>query len=53
MLVRFAILIGFLGLAAAGGHRNSPIVVAGRIELPEGEANDPALSGVIDINRLG
>jgi hypothetical protein len=40
-------------LAAAGGHWNSPIVVGGRIALPEGDANDHALSGVIDIYRLG
>jgi hypothetical protein len=40
-------------LAAAGGHWNSPIVVGGRIALPEGDANDHASSGVIDIYRLG
>jgi PQQ-like domain len=40
-------------LAAAGGHWNSPIVAGGRIALPEGDANQHALSGVLDIYRLG
>ncbi len=39
-------------LAAGGGHWNSPIVVDGRVALPEGNANDHALSGVLDIWRL-
>lgn len=34
------------------GHWNSPIVVDGRIALPEGNANDHATSGVFDIWRL-
>ena len=40
-------------LAAGGGHWNSPIVADGRIALPEGDANDHASSGVLDIYRLG
>ncbi|HMI28755.1 MAG TPA: PQQ-binding-like beta-propeller repeat protein, partial [Gaiellaceae bacterium] len=40
-------------LAAAGGHWNSAIVVEDRIALPEGDANQHALSGVLDIYRLG
>jgi hypothetical protein len=40
-------------LAAAGGHWNSPIAVDGRIALPEGDANQHAANGVLDIYRLG
>ena len=40
-------------LAAGGGHWNSPIVVDGRIALPEGDANRHASSGVLDIYRAG
>jgi hypothetical protein len=40
-------------LPAAGGHWNSAIVADGRIALPEGDANQHALSGVLDIYRLG
>ena len=40
-------------LASGGGHWNSPIVVDGRVALPEGSANDHATSGVLDIWRLG
>jgi len=40
-------------LAAASGHWNSAIVADGRIALPEGDANQHALSGVLDIYRLG
>jgi hypothetical protein len=36
-------------LSCAGGHWNSPIVVDGRIALPEGNANDHATTGVFDI----
>ena len=36
-------------LPAGSGHWNSPIVVAGRIVLPEGDANDHAQSGVLDV----
>jgi PQQ-like domain len=39
-------------LPAGSGHWNSPIVVAGRIALPEGNANDHATSGVLNIYRL-
>ena len=39
-------------LDAGGGHWNSPIVVDGRVALPEGNANDHAMSGVLDIWRL-
>ena len=40
-------------LACGGGHWNSPIVVDGRVVLPEGNANDHATSGVLDIWHLG
>ena len=40
-------------LTAAGGHWNSAVVAEGRIALPEGDANQHALSGVLDIYRLG
>jgi outer membrane protein assembly factor BamB len=36
-------------LPAGGGHWNSPIVVDGHVVLPEGNANDHATSGVLDI----
>ena len=36
-------------LPCGGGHWNSPIVVDGRIALPEGNANDHATAGVFDI----
>lgn len=36
-------------LASGSGHWNSPIVVDGRIALPEGNANDHATSGVFNI----
>ena len=39
-------------LVAGAGHWNSPIVVAGRIALPEGNANDHRTSGLLDIWRL-
>jgi hypothetical protein len=39
-------------LDAGHGHWNSPIVVDGRVALPEGDANDHAQSGVLDIWRL-
>lgn len=39
-------------LPAGPGHWNSPIVVAGRIILPEGNANDHATHGVLDIWSL-
>jgi hypothetical protein len=38
-------------LPAGPGHWNSPIVVDGRVALPEGSANDHAQSGVLDIWR--
>ena len=40
-------------LPAGGGHWNSPIVVDGRVALPEGNANDHRESGVLDIYRMG
>jgi putative pyrroloquinoline-quinone binding quinoprotein len=40
-------------LDCGGGHWNSPIVVDGRVALPEGSANDHATTGVLDIWRLG
>jgi outer membrane protein assembly factor BamB len=39
-------------LPAGSGHWNSPIVVAGRIALPEGNANDHLTTGVLNIYRL-
>jgi hypothetical protein len=39
-------------LSAGPGHWNSPIVTDGRVVLPEGNANDHATSGVLDIYRL-
>jgi outer membrane protein assembly factor BamB len=39
-------------LEAGPGHWNSPIVVDGRVALPEGNANDHQTSGVLDIWRL-
>jgi outer membrane protein assembly factor BamB len=38
-------------LDCGGGHWNSPIVVDGRIALPEGNANDHRTSGVLNIWR--
>ena len=38
-------------LSSGGGHWNSPIVTDGRVALPEGDANDHATSGVLDIWR--
>ncbi len=39
-------------LESGGGHWNSPIVVDGKIALPEGNANKHASSGVLDIWSL-
>ncbi|MGH7669634.1 MAG: PQQ-binding-like beta-propeller repeat protein, partial [Gemmatimonadaceae bacterium] len=39
-------------LSCGGGHWNSPIVVDGRIALPEGNANSHQTSGVLDIWRV-
>jgi hypothetical protein len=39
-------------LPSGGGHWNSPIVVDGRVALPEGNSNDHAQGGVLDIWRL-
>ncbi len=39
-------------LSAGGGHWNSPIATDGRVALPEGNANDHATSGVLDIWRV-
>src|SRR2546430_2763884 len=39
-------------LACGGGHWNSPIVIDGKIALPEGNSNSHAASGVLDIWRL-
>ena len=39
-------------LPCGPGHWNSPIVVQGKIILPEGNANDHATSGVLDIWSL-
>jgi outer membrane protein assembly factor BamB len=39
-------------LPAAQGHWNSPIVIDGRIILPEGDDNDHSVTGTIDIYHL-
>ncbi|MEJ2679518.1 MAG: hypothetical protein P8174_10645, partial [Gemmatimonadota bacterium] len=39
-------------LECGSGHWNSPIVVDGRIALPEGNANSHSTNGVLDIWRL-
>jgi outer membrane protein assembly factor BamB len=39
-------------LATGAGHWNSPIVVDGKIALPEGNANSHGTSGVLNIFRL-
>ena len=39
-------------LEAGSGHWNSPIVVDGRIALPEGNANSHSTNGVLNIWRL-
>ena len=39
-------------LPAGTGHWNSPIVVGGRVILPEGNANDHSQTGVLDIYHL-
>ena len=39
-------------LPAGSGHWNSPIVVAGRVALPEGNANDHQTTGILNIYRL-
>jgi len=39
-------------LDAGEGHWNSPIVVDGLVALPEGNANDHATQGVLDLWRL-
>jgi PQQ-like domain len=39
-------------LACGGGHWNSPIVIDGKIALPEGSSNAHAASGVLNIWRL-
>ncbi len=36
-------------LPAGSGHWNSPIIVGGRIVLPEGNSNDHSQTGVLDI----
>jgi outer membrane protein assembly factor BamB len=40
-------------LPCGSGHWNSPIVVAGRVALPEGNANDHSTAGVLDIWSVG
>jgi outer membrane protein assembly factor BamB len=43
---------GIATLDCGRGHWNSPIVVDGRIALPEGTANDHSTAGVLDIWTL-
>jgi hypothetical protein len=40
-------------LPAGSGHWNSPIVVSGRIVLPEGSYHDHSRSGTVSIYYLG
>ncbi|HEV2642945.1 MAG TPA: PQQ-binding-like beta-propeller repeat protein [Candidatus Elarobacter sp.] len=39
-------------LESGGGHWNSPIIVDGRIALPEGDSNSHSAHGVLDIWRV-
>jgi len=39
-------------LECGGGHWNSPIVVDGKIALPEGNANSHGMTGTLNIWRL-
>ena len=39
-------------LPAGAGHWNSPIVIDGRVALPQGSANDHQTTGVLNIYRL-
>jgi hypothetical protein len=39
-------------LVAGAGHWNSPIVVDGRIAAPEGNANEHATRGVLNVYRV-
>jgi outer membrane protein assembly factor BamB len=39
-------------LECGSGHWNSPIVAGGRIVLPEGNSNDHATNGILDIWRV-
>jgi hypothetical protein len=41
------------GLQSGAGHWSSPVVVGGRIVMPEGNANEHAQHGVLDIWSLG
>jgi PQQ-like domain len=41
----------FASLPAGAGHWSSPIVIDGVVALPEGNSNDHATSGVLDIYR--
>ena len=43
----------FAKLPGAHGHWNSPIVVDGHVIEPEGDANDHALSGTLDLFSVG
>jgi hypothetical protein len=40
-------------LPAGSGHWNSPVVAGGRIVLGEGNANDHATTGVLDVWSVG
>jgi hypothetical protein len=39
-------------IACGAGHWNSPVIAAGRIALPEGNANSHKTTDVLDIWRL-
>jgi outer membrane protein assembly factor BamB len=42
----------YVTLPASPGHWNSPIVIGGRVVLPEGDDNDHLTTGTIDIYHL-
>ena len=45
-------LTQLISLPAATGHWNSPIVIGGRVIVPEGDANEHATHGTLDIFHL-
>jgi hypothetical protein len=40
-------------LDAGGGHWNSPVIAGGHVALPEGNANDHATSGTLNLYSIG
>jgi len=41
-----------VSLPSRSGHWSTPVIADGRIALPEGNANDHAVTGIVDIYRL-